>query len=67
MGWKDNISEGINRLAIVLTAIIGGLTLLIAIPDMGFFSGVLVALIVSVIVYGVVSLIHYIIKGFLGK
>ena len=48
MGWKDNISEGINRLAIVLTAIIGGLTLLIAIADMGFFSGVLVALIVSV-------------------
>ena len=38
MGWKDNISEGINRLAIVLTAIIGGLTLLIAIADMGFLA-----------------------------
>ena len=67
MGWKDNISEGINRLAIVLTAIIGGLTLLFAIANIGFFSGVLVALIVSAIVYGVVNLIHYIIKGFLGK
>ena len=65
MSWRRNFSEGFYRLAIVLgtiAAIVFGLIFL----GNSIISGIIAAAVAFSITVGLVAVIHYILKGFIG-
>ena len=69
MTWKNNISEGFNRLSIVLGVIFsitGGLFTWAA-SEGNFFYTIIFAIVGYWIGRGLIILINWIIKGFIGK
>jgi hypothetical protein len=67
MPWQKNISEGFYRLAIILSSIAAGLTFLIFIIGNGnLFYGILISGVVFAVVFGLVAIINYIVRGFVG-
>ena len=67
MSWQKNISEGFYRIALVLSSIAACLTFLIfIIGDGNLFNSILISAAVFAIVFGIVAIINYIVRGFTG-
>ena len=67
MTWQKNISEGFYRIALVLSSIAAILTFLIfAIGNGNLFYGILISGVVFVVVFALVAIINYIVRGFVG-
>ena len=67
MTWQKNISEGFYRIALVLSSIAAILTFLIFVIGNGnLFYGILISGVVFVVVFGLVAIINYIVRGFVG-
>jgi hypothetical protein len=67
MTWQKNISEGFYRIALVLSSIAAILTFLIFVIGNGnLFYGILISGVVFVVVFALVAIINYIVRGFVG-
>ena len=67
MTWQKNISEGFYRIALVLSSIAAVLTFLIFVIGNGnLFYGILISGVVFVVVFALVAIINYIVRGFVG-
>ena len=67
MSWQKNISEGFYRIALLLSSIAAFLTFLIfIIGDGNLFNSILISAAVFAIVFGIVAIINYIVRGFTG-
>jgi hypothetical protein len=67
MTWQKNISEGFYRIALVLSSIAAILTFLIFVIGNGnLFYGILISGVVFVVVFAIVAIINYIVRGFVG-
>jgi len=67
MTWQKNISEGFYRIALVLSSIAAVLTFLIFVIGNGnLFYGILISGVIFVVVFGLVAIINYIVRGFVG-
>ena len=67
MTWQKNISEGFYRIALVLSSIAAVLTFLIFVIGNGnLFYGILISGVVFAVVFGIVAIINYILRGFVG-
>ena len=65
MTWQKNISEGFYRIALVLSSIAAVLTFLIFVIGNGnLFYGILISGVVFAVVFGLVAIINYIVRGF---
>jgi hypothetical protein len=67
MTWQKNISEGFYRTALVLSSIAAVLTFLIFVIGNGnLFYGILISGVIFAVVFGLVAIINYIVRGFVG-
>ena len=67
MAWQKNISEGFYLIALVLSSIAAVLTFLIFVIGNGnLFYGILISGVVFVVVFALVAIINYIVRGFVG-
>jgi hypothetical protein len=67
MTWQKNISEGFYRIALVLSSIAAILTFLIFVIGNGnLFYGILISGVVFLVVFALVAIINYIVRGFVG-
>ena len=67
MTWQKNISEGFYRIALVLSSIAAVLTFLIFVIGNGnLFYGILISGVVFLVVFALVAIINYIVRGFVG-
>ena len=67
MTWQKNISEGFYRITLVLSSIAAVLTFLIFVIGNGnLFYGILISGVVFAVVFALVAIINYIVRGFVG-
>lgn len=66
MKWQQNISEGFYRIALVLSSFVSIIVFIAVLNREGlllalFFSGIVFA-----VIFGIIAIINYIIRGFIG-
>ena len=66
MSWQKNISKGLYRISVTLSIFFGVITFVIFYNQTGLISGIFASIVVSVIVFGIIALLNWILRGFIG-
>jgi len=66
MSWQKKISVGLYRTSLVLSLFFSAIAFLIFFNQNGFFSGIIAAIIVFVLIFGIIALLNWILRGFIG-
>ena len=67
MSWQKNISKGLYRISVALSIFFGVITFVIFYNQNGLISGLFASIVVSVIVFGIIALLNWILRGFIGS
>ena len=67
MSWQKNISKGLYRISVTLSIFFGVITFVIFYNQNGLISGIFASIVVSVIVFGIIALLNWILRGFIGS
>ena len=67
MSWQKNISKGLYRISVTLSIFFGVITFVIFYNQTGLISGIFARIVVSVIVFGIIALLNWILRGFIGS
>jgi hypothetical protein len=67
MSWQKNISKGLYRISVTLSIFFGVITFVIFYNQTGLISGIFASIVVSVIVFGIIALLNWILRGFIGS
>ena len=67
MSWQKNISKGLYRISVALSIFFGVITFVIFYNQTGLISGIFASIVVSVIVFGIIALLNWILRGFIGS
>jgi|TARA_B110000305_G_C18921005_1_gene395130 hypothetical protein len=67
MSWQKNISKGLYRISVALSIFFGVITFVIFYNQNGLISGIFASIVVSVIVFGIIALLNWILRGFIGS
>ena len=66
MKWQQNISEGFYRIALVLSSLISIIVFIAVLNHEGLFQALFFSGIVFAVIFGIIAIINYIIRGFIG-
>ena len=66
MKWQQNISEGFYRIALVLSSFISIIVFIAVLNHKGLFQALFFSGIVFAVIFGIIAIINYIIRGFIG-
>ena len=66
MKWQQNISEGFYRIALVLSSFVSIIVFIAVLNREGLFQALFFSGIVFAVIFGIIAIINYIIRGFIG-